>query len=265
MTPRTILIAEDNPELLEVLALQFDWRGYRVLRARDGVEALELLEHKPDLVLLDVVMPRKNGYEVCRSLKNDPRRRDMPVILLSGRKAEIEREWGMECGADAYVTKPFGIAELEARIGELLSRQESAPAPGPQAASAAPDEKTLVRWVLDPRGVRPFRQKYGELAYQRVLRDLPQHLLHKLTAWGVEGCVARSDYDAVSLVIPGPRRRIEACLERLTALGNDFVASYYDSADLQRGAIQVGEGPEEEELPLLRLLPRSARAPRGGR
>lgn len=258
---RTILIAEDNPDLLEVLSLQFDWRGYRVLRARDGAEALALLEHKPDLLVLDVVMPRKSGYEVCRSLKSDPARRRLPVILLSGRRGETDREWGLECGADAYLTKPFGIRELEAQVGRLLASREC-PQPGesspPPARGAAPGG-VMVRWSLDPEAARVFRQKYGELAWRRLLRDLPLHLLRRLSSWGVEGCALRDDYGAVSLALPVPRRRVEACLERLTTLGNDFLRSFYDAEDTARGAVLLarsGAGEDAERAPLLRLSPR---------
>lgn len=253
---RTILIAEDNPELLEVLATQFDWRGFRVLRARDGVEALQLLEREPDLLLLDVAMPRKTGFEVCRFLKSDPARRDLPVILFSGRKGKMDREWGLDCGADAYVTKPFGISELEAEVIRLLSLREIGG--GEPAARPAAGERVCVRWVLDAGAARVYRQKYGELAWRRVLRELPDRLLHRLSSWGVEGCALLDDYGAVSLEIPGPRRRVEVCLPRLTEIANAFLRSCYDAADAERGSLALGGGREGEErlFPLLRIEPR---------
>ena len=258
---RTILIAEDNADLLEVLSLQFDWHGYQVLRARDGVEALQQLERRPDLLLLDVAMPGKSGYEVCRSLKSDPARRDLPIILVSGRRGEIAREWGMECGADAFLTKPFGIAELEAHVDRLLARSRPSP-DGAQAGSAAgaePEEAHRVaRWSFEPEAVRAYRQKYGELAYQRVLRELPEKLMERLRLWGVEGCSHRRDYGAVTLLIPAQRAAAGTCLQRLAAVGDDFLRSCYDTVDAGRQAVVAADphhaGPEIR-FPLLRLIP----------
>jgi len=116
-----VLIAEDEPSI--VISLEFLMRGcgYEVRVARDGEEALRLAqEFRPDLLLLDVMMPRCNGFEVCRRMREDPATRAVRIVMLTahGREAQIER--GLALGADAYITKPFSNQELVARVKGLL-------------------------------------------------------------------------------------------------------------------------------------------------
>jgi DNA-binding response OmpR family regulator len=250
---RTLLIAEDNPELLEVLSLQFDWRGFRVLRARDGAEALrQVEEQRPELLLLDVVMPFRNGFEVCRAVKSDPRHRTLPVILFSGRRGRGDRDWGLECGADAYLTKPFAIGSLQNEVDRLLSRAPGASAPGRES----PAPRTVCRWSLDPEAARGFRHRYGELAYRRLMRELPEVLGRRLASWGVIGWVRRESYGSVVLEVPGHRARVEACLPHLTASGDAYLRSLYEEADQERGELRLegrAGGGAERRFPLLRL------------
>ncbi|MEE9219607.1 MAG: response regulator [Acidobacteriota bacterium] len=256
----TILIAEDNPELLDVLSLQFDWHGYRVLRARDGLEALQQIDSEPDVLLLDVMMPRKNGYEVCRTIKNDPELHDLPVILLTGRRTESDREWGLDCGADVYMTKPFGIQELERQVGRLLAQRRAERSGGLREHGEAETlEQVLCRWKLESAGALHYRQKYGELEYQRVLRELPAVLTGKLEAWGVPHYKQCDDYEAVSLLLPGPRDRLQATLERLTAIGNNFLRSCHNPDEISAagGARPRGGCRAGAESPVLRLVPQS--------
>ncbi len=116
-----ILIAEDDADIRQGLSDLLEGEGYAVVPAGDGAQALRLAaQEKVDLYLLDVMMPSKNGYDVCREL----RRRDQrtPVLFLTAKGEEIDKVVGLELGADDYVTKPFGVHELLARIGALLRR-----------------------------------------------------------------------------------------------------------------------------------------------
>jgi twitching motility two-component system response regulator PilH len=95
--------------------------GLSVSIATDGVEALEHIEgHRPDLVILDIVMPRMNGYEVCRRIKADPKTQNVPVVMCSSKGEEFDRYWGMKQGADAYIAKPFQPTELVGTVKQLL-------------------------------------------------------------------------------------------------------------------------------------------------
>ena len=117
----TILIAEDDPAIRAGVSDILKLEGYDVLEAPDGRAALELYESaRPDLVLLDVMMPKMNGYDVCRSI----RRADevTPVVMLTAKGEEIDKVVGLELGADDYIVKPFGMAELTARVRSALRR-----------------------------------------------------------------------------------------------------------------------------------------------
>jgi len=122
MTHKTILIVEDDPALLRGLKDNFEARGYLVRTANDGQKALDaLFKEVPDLVVLDLMLPKVSGYEVCRQAR--ARQLDMPIIMLTAKGQEDDIVRGLELGADDYVTKPFSIRELLARVGAFLRRQ----------------------------------------------------------------------------------------------------------------------------------------------
>jgi DNA-binding response OmpR family regulator len=125
---KTILIADDEPNIVAALEFLLQRSGYRVLLAQDGEAALKQVEqHLPDLVLLDVMMPLKSGYEVCQRMRARAEWRHIRIIMLSAKGREAEVSKGLSLGADLYVTKPWSNKDLVAKIGELL---ESAPNPG---------------------------------------------------------------------------------------------------------------------------------------
>lgn len=127
-----ILIVEDEADMARGLTFNLEARGYEVIVARDGEEGCELaLARRPDLVLLDVMLPKRNGFEVCRVLrKAEP---SMPILMLTARGGEEDAVLALKLGADDYVRKPFGVAELVARIETALRRT----APGRRPAHAA--------------------------------------------------------------------------------------------------------------------------------
>ena len=121
-----ILIVEDEPNMVAGLRDNFEFEGYQVVTAGDGVAGLErALAELPDLVILDVMMPRMSGLDVCKQLK--ARRPSMPVIMLTARGQEVDKVVGLELGADDYVTKPFSIRELLARVKAVLRRAHATP------------------------------------------------------------------------------------------------------------------------------------------
>lgn len=118
-----VLVVEDEPAQREVLAYNLGQEGYAVATAENGEEALIVVaEEMPDIILLDWMMPRLSGIEVCRRLKSQPATRAIPIIMLSARGEESERIRGLETGADDYMVKPFSVAELMARLRVQLRR-----------------------------------------------------------------------------------------------------------------------------------------------
>src|SRR3954447_15761582 len=121
-----ILIVEDEPNMVAGLRDNFEFEGYDVLTAPDGVAGLErALKEAPDLVILDVMMPRMSGLDVCKQLK--AKRPSIPIIMLTARGQEVDKVVGLELGADDYVTKPFSIRELLARVKAVLRRAHTVP------------------------------------------------------------------------------------------------------------------------------------------
>jgi two-component system alkaline phosphatase synthesis response regulator PhoP len=130
--PRTILVVEDDAPLRDTLAYNLRAEGYQVLTASDGVTALDLARQKPvSLVLLDLMLPRLDGLEVCRQLRSKPETADIAILMLTARVSETDMVVGLELGADDYVTKPYAWNELRARIRALLRRGGHKGAPDP--------------------------------------------------------------------------------------------------------------------------------------
>ncbi len=119
---RTILVVDDEPTLRETLAENLEMEGFRVVTAADGRQALERFhQSQPDLVVLDLMLPELSGIEVCREIR---RGSGVPILMLTARDSELDKVVGLELGADDYVTKPFGLRELLARVRALLRRSE---------------------------------------------------------------------------------------------------------------------------------------------
>lgn len=127
MAGQRVLVVDDEPNILRLCRLYLEREGYEVVEASDGQVALDLARRqKPDLVVLDLMLPKVDGYEVCRRLRSDS---DVPIIMLTARDEDVDKIVGLELGADDYVTKPFNPRELVARVKAVLRR------PGDLAAS----------------------------------------------------------------------------------------------------------------------------------
>lgn len=185
-----ILIVEDEAALVELLTYNLEKAGFQTTVARDGEEALlAVAEDKPDLVLLDWMLPYVSGIEICRRLRRNPETRDLPVILLTARGEEGDRIRGLESGADDYVVKPFSPSELIARVRAVMRRTRPAfdkdtltyadivmdlaghrVSRGGQAIDLGPTEFRLLRFLLEHPG-RVFGREqlldgvWGQQAY----------------------------------------------------------------------------------------------------
>lgn len=123
---KTILIADDDPSIVLSVQYLLEQAGYRVRVANDGQAALELLQRElPDLILLDVTMPRMSGYDVCQRVRESGAWRHIPIVMLTARGSAIEERKGLALGADSYLTKPYSTQELMDRIGGLIGKNES--------------------------------------------------------------------------------------------------------------------------------------------
>jgi DNA-binding response OmpR family regulator len=118
---KRVLIADDEPNIVTSLEFLMEQAGYETQVASNGQEALDLAtSFRPDLVLLDVMVPLKSGYEVCQRLKSDPATRGIKIVMVSAKGRDVEVAKALELGADAYITKPFSTRELVAKVREML-------------------------------------------------------------------------------------------------------------------------------------------------
>jgi len=218
-----ILIVEDEPALVETLTYTLQRQGYRVVSATDGRAALEVARREqPDLIVLDVMLPKLDGFEVCRILR---REMNTPIIMLTARDEEIDKVVGLEVGADDYLTKPFGMRELLARIKSLLRRvrllREEIAAPPPVSG-----EKLIVgNLTLDlarheallAGELLALRPKEFELlvylARNRGLALSRDQILEKVWGWEFTG-----DSRTVDVHIRWLREKIETDPDRPTRI-----------------------------------------------
>ncbi len=139
---RKVLIVDDEKNIVDIIAFNLKKEGFQIMKAADGEEGLKkALEEKPDLILLDIMMPKMDGYETCKKIRESMQ---TPIIMLTARAEEVDKVLGLELGADDYVTKPFGIRELVARVKANLRRTEAL-----QQTAAAANQQSYGRIVIN--------------------------------------------------------------------------------------------------------------------
>ncbi len=186
MPLKTIVLIDDDPVLIELLASQLQSAGFHPLTANDSATGLNLaVETRPDLVILDVMMPNMNGWEVCKQLRE---KSSVPVIMLTAKGEEIDKLRGFRLGIDDYVTKPFSFAELVARVGAVLARGERSATPSHSLTSGDltidfdARRVTVAGRVID---LTPTEYRLLEMLARRINRTVPSETL-LVQVWGAE-------------------------------------------------------------------------------
>ncbi len=162
-----ILVAEDDKHILAGLIDALESEGYQVTAAADGTEAVSLFEKESfDLAILDIMMPGRSGYDVCKIIRAVDQ--DLPIMILTAKGEEIDKVVGFELGADDYVTKPFGVRELLARVSALLRRSQRTNRRKPKPSSA-PDQFVIGRASVN---APEFKLRTGDLTFDLTAREL---------------------------------------------------------------------------------------------
>ncbi|MDD5691834.1 MAG: response regulator [Candidatus Omnitrophica bacterium] len=121
---KKILVIDDESDLVEMLSIRLEANNYRVIAASDGQEGLDKARaESPDLIILDLMLPKLDGYQVCRMLKSDEKYKQIPIVIFTARAQESDVKAGMDAGADAYITKPFDPAILLGKVSQLLEEK----------------------------------------------------------------------------------------------------------------------------------------------
>jgi len=259
----TILVADDSQAVRDILQMSLESLGYKVLLAEDGERAMErILESRPDLIIADVMMPKVNGFQICRRVKSDPGTRRTPVILLTARSGEEDVFWGKDCGADDYITKPFKTQDLEQTIRRLM-RVRDPNGTGPidlrQQRSrrvAEGGQILMLRW--DPRAMDVFRKKYGEIAFSQALDRLKAEAEAYLAGRNETGPVGAHVPVGLSVVVAGSASQAIVIGQELAARLSQAALGLYDGDDRAQGCIRYRDprSGREERLPLLSFTPR---------
>ena len=211
---KRILIVEDEKNIVDILSFNLTREGYETLEAYDGQAGLQLaLEQNPDLILLDLMLPKMDGFDVCRNLRK--KNRSTPVIMLTAREEETDKVLGLELGADDYITKPFSMRELLARVKANIRRNEmvtgaSVPAPSGNRMelgriSIDPDQMVVYK---DGRALELTQREY-ELV--KFLAAQPGKVFSREAlmehVWNYEGYVG--DVRAVDVAVRRLREKVE--------------------------------------------------------
>ncbi len=263
----TILIADDSPNIREILQMNLETLGYRVVVAEDGERAMQQLQsEKPDLMIVDVMMPKVNGFQICRKVKSNPATQTTPIILLTARSQQEDVFWGKDCGADEYLTKPFSTKDIETTIARLLKRRQDQIA---QAAGGAHDDRRrqgapgqviLLEW--DVRALDIFRKKYGEIKYSDLQSAIREEAGRFLDERGSPGPVDLRETSGLAITLGGGPHEALREGETLAARLNTLAGTFYSSDDWARGHIPFRDprNGREENLPILSFIARPGTA-----
>lgn len=244
-----ILVTDDDPGVRALLQQVLESAGYRVDTAVNGEEALaKVARSVPDLLLLDIDMPILSGWEVVRRIKSDTLLRHLPVLLLTSLSQMQDKVQGLDLGADDYLTKPFEVAELLARVRGALKRSlydlEANPLsrlPGNNSIEREINERLRsgVRFSVlyaDINQFKAFNDRYGFIRGDRLIQETAGILLAAREAGDFVGHVGGDDF----VILTTPERAVRLCQKTIEAFDR-AVVSHYDPADRERGFIEVAD------------------------
>lgn len=266
MAKKRLLVIEDDPDVAEMLTVYFSGQGYDVIHALTGADGVSSARAKfPNLILLDVMLPDMDGFEVCRILRQTTLTRQVPITFLTQRDGRSDKVAGLSLGADDYVTKPFDIEELRIRIQNSLRRSTREllhdPRTGLPAESLVSDMRREIEgktgWtILDVRlnGLNDFRDQYGFLAADEALSLAAQSIIGTVHQIGTPddfvGTVGESHFVWIS------HATNTAALTQTVSKDFDTVSQrLYSFADSDRGYLLIPEaGDTPRQAPLLKLV-----------
>jgi hypothetical protein len=212
------------------------------------------------LLIIDVMMPKVNGFQICRRVKSNPDTRETPVILLTARVQAEDVFWGHDCGADEYITKPFRTDDLQQTVERLLRRREQAANARAMAdRSGHGDEHSqivMMRW--DPRAMDVFRKKYGEIRFSETLLALKAAAQTFIKERRQSGTVGVHVPFGLSVVLQGSGPEALVAAQDLVETLNTLAETFYEENDRSRGHIRFRD-PRTGRTELLPLLSFAAR------
>jgi diguanylate cyclase (GGDEF)-like protein len=246
-----VLVADDDPDILTVVKVNLELDGFEVVTAVDGEDALQkATSGPPDVIILDIMMPRMDGLTALHRLRSQAATASIPIILLTARGLPEDRVRGLELGADDYITKPFDITELAARVRAVLRRTQAARDLSPltglpgnfkitaEIENAIQERRQFALVHGDLDNFKAFNDHYGFMRGDEVIRFCGRCLSEAATSLGIEGAfVGHIGGDDFVTIIP-PSMAESYCKEVIERF-DDGILDLYDTADALRGYIEV--------------------------
>lgn len=244
-----ILIVDDDPDILDVLKITLESEGYEVMEGHDGQQALDIIKKTmPDLLIIDFKMPRMNGDEVCRILKQDILIQHMPIIMVTGKGEVTDKVHGINAGADDYMVKPFEPSELIARVKMVLRRTARDLDANPltrlpgnvsilnEIQKRIDDKEIFAVCYIDLDKFKAFNDKYGFKKGDEVIKNTARILIDSVQEKGLPqdfiGHIGGDDF----VVVTTSERAAELCKTIITKF-NDMAPNFYRREDKERGYI----------------------------
>jgi PleD family two-component response regulator len=275
MTKGRIMVVEDDFDISNMLRIYFTGQGFDVQVAPRGSEALTLTRKQlPQLIVLDIMLPDIDGYEVCRRLRTTMRTRHIPIIFLTQKDERSDKIAGLELGADDYITKPFDIEELKLRVQNAIARADREKLTDPR--SGLPSGRMIEdqlrelmkkeKWaLLDMRisQFEPFRDVYGFVASDELLRFTSMLVGDVVDDLGTpDDFIGHAGND--NFIIITPPDKAESIRDKLEERFNEEVLTHYSFVDREQKGIKMEDGKGGEKLvPLMTLAVGNVTAERG--
>ncbi|MBU1062493.1 MAG: response regulator [Candidatus Omnitrophica bacterium] len=249
MMKEKILIVDDDPDILDVLKITLESEGYEVMEGHDGQQALDIIKKTmPDLLIIDFKMPRMNGDEVCRILKQDILIQHMPIIMVTGKGEVTDKVHGINAGADDYMVKPFEPSELIARVKMVLRRTARDLDANPltrlpgnvsilnEIQKRIDDKEIFAVCYIDLDKFKAFNDKYGFKKGDEVIKNTARILIDSVQEKGLPqdfiGHIGGDDF----VVVTTSERAAELCKTIITKF-NNMAPNFYRREDKERGYI----------------------------
>lgn len=262
MVKNKLLIVDDDLHIFELLKVNLENAGYQIIRACDGEEALATaLKENPDLIVLDIMMPKIDGFEVCRKLRENENTYLIPIIVLSAKDAPADKILGLQLGADDYLTKPFDVNELIARIDTRLRRTEQFMSASPltglpgnvsimyEANKRLRNHVSFALMYLDIDNFKPFNDKYGFRCGDEVI---------KFVADILKKCAGKDDFvghiGGDDFIVICNFENAELVCENIIDLFDAGIRKFYTGEDRQQGFIQsLDRKGKPQQFPIMVL------------
>jgi DNA-binding response OmpR family regulator len=243
---KRILIADESQHIRDILKTHFETKGFETITCDDGENALHLIYEKhPDLIILDIDIQRKNGYQVCRQIKSEKAYREVFVILLSSKEQKEEEFWAKDCGANKFLIKPFITSELEEIVQEYFEAEKERDVKKKISIDEEIENKKkkkrsygLCSFELQPKSSNLFEQKYGEIRYSEMLDKVIDAIERYGRKFDENMILEQEDENKFILLLEGKRKDIQAKAGELTKRINDLLKDLHDEEDYKKGFIR---------------------------